>query len=222
MNILMGAVLAGVGIGAVWFVGWRILSRRHRLPCPSWLGWMVEMDNPFTRTNRAAFITGALALEPGMRVLDAGCGPGRLTIPVAERVGPSGLVVAVDIQPAMLERVRERLGGRSDVNVELVAGAVEEAPWLSGSFDRALMVTVLGEIPDQAAAMARIADSLRPGGLLSVTELVFDPHFQSLRRVTDLARAAGLERTTVHGGPMAYTAHFVRPVHVVSVMTDER
>lgn len=201
---LVGALVAG----GAWFVGWRLLSRRHRLPCPAWLGWMVELDNPFTRTNRASFIIDALAVEPGMRVLDAGCGPGRLTLPLAERVGPSGLVVGLDVQPAMLDRVRARVGGRGDLNIRLVAGLIEAAPWSEGGFDRVLLVTVLGEIPDQAAAFRRLAEALRPGGVLSVTELVFDPHFQSLGRVTALADAAGLERRAVHGGRLAYTAHF--------------
>ncbi|MQX37511.1 class I SAM-dependent methyltransferase [Roseospira navarrensis] len=206
---LAGAVLLAAFL--VWFVAWGLLSKRHRLPCPSWLGWMVEMDNPFTRTNRAAFIVEALDLTPGMRVLDAGCGPGRLTIPLAEAVGPHGVVTAVDIQPAMLERVRARLKGRADLTVHLVAGALEEAVPADAAFDRALLVTVLGEIPDQAAALRRVHDSLRPGGVLSITELVFDPHFQRLSRITARAEAAGFRPSTIHGGRLAYTAHFVRP-----------
>lgn len=42
-----------------------------------------------------------------MRVLDAGCGPGRLTIPLARQVGPTGEVVALDVQQGMLKRVRK-------------------------------------------------------------------------------------------------------------------
>lgn len=52
---------------------WRLASRRQSLPCPVWLRWMVELDNPFTKTNRAAEIIRHLNLQPGMTVLDAGC-----------------------------------------------------------------------------------------------------------------------------------------------------
>ncbi|MCA9099098.1 MAG: hypothetical protein KDA36_11950, partial [Planctomycetaceae bacterium] len=60
---------------------WRFASRRQSLPCPVWLRWLVELDNPFTKTNRAAYIVETLAISKGMTILDAGCGPGRLTLP---------------------------------------------------------------------------------------------------------------------------------------------
>lgn len=97
-NLVIGTAIALLVITALW----RLASRRHSLPCPVWLRWMVELDNPFTKTNRAAFIVEQLGLEPGMSVLDAGCGPGWLTIPVAKRIGPSGRMVTMDLQSGML------------------------------------------------------------------------------------------------------------------------
>ena len=87
---------------------WRFASRRHSLPCPVWLRWLVELDNPFTETNRSDVIVQHLDLQPGMKVLDIGCGPGRLTIPVARQVGSQGEVVAIDLQSGM-RRAQERL-----------------------------------------------------------------------------------------------------------------
>ena len=86
---------------------WRFASRRYSLPCPVWLRWLVELDNPFTETHLAGVIIQHLGLQPGMTVLDIGCCPGRLTIPVARQVGPHGDVVAMDIQPGMLRRAQE-------------------------------------------------------------------------------------------------------------------
>ena len=102
---------AALGIGVLLLlvtVGWRLASRRHSLPCPVWLRWFVELDNPFTKTNRAATIIAHPDLLPGMKVLDVGCGPGRVTIPVAEQVGGQGSVTAMDIQAEMLERTRKK------------------------------------------------------------------------------------------------------------------
>ena len=48
-------------------------------------------------------------LQPGMKLLDVGCGPGRLSIPAAERVGPDGRVVALDVQEKMLSRLQDRI-----------------------------------------------------------------------------------------------------------------
>src|SRR5260370_7867626 len=99
-----GYVLLGL-LGAIALVTiiWRVASRCCSVPCPASLSWLVELDNPFTRTNRAAVIVDRLALEPAMAVLDVGCGPGRLTIPIARQVGPQGEVLALDMQAGMLQ-----------------------------------------------------------------------------------------------------------------------
>src|SRR6516165_5387964 len=60
-----------------------IIARRWSVPCQVWLRWLVELDNPFSKTNRAATIIERLHLQPGMAVLDVGCGPGRLAVPIA-------------------------------------------------------------------------------------------------------------------------------------------
>src|SRR5262249_1243723 len=85
-----------------------IISRRWSVPCQVWLRWLVELDNPFSKTNRAATIIERLHLQPGMVVLDVGCGPGRLAVPIAQHVGQQGTVVAMDIQPGMLQRAEEK------------------------------------------------------------------------------------------------------------------
>jgi len=78
------------------------------------------MDNPFTEVNRAAIIVEHLGLEPGVRVLDAGCGPGRLTLPLAAAVGPEGQVLALDIQEEMLSRTRGKVQSAGLNNVQYI------------------------------------------------------------------------------------------------------
>ena len=107
-------------------IGWRLFSNRRSIPCPSWLGWMVEMDNPVLRNNSARAILSHLDLQPGMQVLDFGCGPGRLAIPSAGQVGPTGTVTAFDIQEGMLERVRAKAALEKLDNIVYVRGAAEE------------------------------------------------------------------------------------------------
>lgn len=205
------ALIALAMLSVILSLTWRLFSRRRSLPCPAWLGWMVELDNPFTRTNRAAVIVEHLALLPGMAVVDVGCGPGRLTVPTAQAVGAEGRVVAVDMQEGMLDRARAKVLAAGLANVEFVQAGVGEGGLEVGVFDRALLVTVLGEIPDRETAFREIFASLKPGGILSVTEVIFDPHFQRRSAVTRLATAAGFREKAFHGHRLAYTLHLERP-----------
>lgn len=61
------------------------------------------------------------------------------------------------------------------------------------------------------AALAELFTALRPGGLLAVVEVIFDPHFQSRRRVTGLAFAAGFRERAFFGRRLAYVIHFEKP-----------
>lgn len=211
MKPVSRTLLVATAVFALIWAGWRLSSRRTAIPCPSWLGWLVELDNPFTRTNRAAVIIELLDLKPGMTVLDVGCGPGRLTIPVAERVGPAGQVVAVDMQPEMLRRAETKARQAGLGNVRFLAATAGGGELGSLDADRALLVTVLGEAPDREAVLKEVFAALKPGGVLSVTEVVFDPHFQSQRAVRSLAMAAGFREVAVFGRRHAYTLHLQKP-----------
>lgn len=196
------AIVAGI---------WRLASRRQSLPCPVWLRWLVELDNPFTRTNRASFIIEHLQLEEGMTVLDAGCGPGRLTIPVAEKVGSKGRVVAMDVQEGMLKRTRVKAEDAGLHNIEYLHAGLGSEELGQKLFDIGLMVTVLGEIPDQKKGLLELFDSLKPGGILSITEVIFDPHFQTRSSVVSLALEVGFMETAFFGNKIAYVLHLQKP-----------
>lgn len=202
---LMYTVLILVTLGLLVSMIWRFFSRRHTLPCPSWLGWLVELDNPFTKTNRANVIIEHLNLQPGMKVLDVGCGPGRLTIPTAQKIGPEGEVVAMDIQLGMLERVQSKAQKARLHNIRFLQAGIGEGRLEHNYYDRALLVTVLGEIPEQEKALKEIFDALKPSGILSVTEVIFDPHFQSKKTVLGLARSVGFQEKKFIGNRFAYT-----------------
>jgi len=172
---------------------------------------MVELDNPFTKTNQAAFIIDNLALEDGMTVLDAGCGPGRLTIPLAQHVGNDGRVVAMDMQAGMLDRTKSKAKAADLANIDFLLAGIGEGKLPENTFDRVVLVTVLGEISNRTTAMAEIFHALKPGGLLAVVELIFDPHFQTRQTVTNLAQDAGFREKVFFGNRMAYNIHFEKP-----------
>jgi ubiquinone/menaquinone biosynthesis C-methylase UbiE len=204
LHFVLSAIVLFIMVSLVW----RLISNRKSLPCPSWLGWMVEMDNPFTKTNRASVIIGLLGLEPGMKVLDAGCGPGRLSIPAAQAIGQQGELTALDIQPGMLAQVQEKARAAGLSNIRFVQAGLSEGKLEKDYYDRALLVTVLGEISQQEQALKEIYQALKPGGILSVTEVIFDPHFQSRKSVQQVAAKAGFSEVGFFGKRLAYTMHF--------------
>lgn len=210
-GLMLGALLLVITVLAGWFV-LRHVGRGR--PYPVVLSRLL--DNPLTeRLSGIATLIERAGVTAGMRVLDAGCGPGRLTIPLARRVAPGGQVVALDVQEGMLEQVRRRASEQALSNIRTLRAPLEssaQVPELGGAdFDCALLVTVLGEVPDREAAMRALYSALKPGGLLSVTELIIDPDYQSRRQVRNLGQRAGFEIERSYGTAVAFTQNLRKP-----------
>lgn len=210
MKYLLRAILALVALSIGVSAWWRWAVRRRELPCPAWLAWTLE--SPITETFASSRrILDRLALAPGMRVLDVGAGPGRLAIPAAQQVAPHGEVVALDMQSGMLEQLRARAAARGLTNLRTIQRPIGPGVLQPNTFDRALLVLVLGEIPDREAALREIFTALKPDGILSVTEMLPDPHYQRRATVRRLAEAAGFQLDRSYGNWVAFTLHFVKP-----------
>lgn len=212
MSTYLYYFLALAALLLIVFTAWRLASRRETLPCPTWLGWLVELDNPLFRNNSARAIIQHLDLRPGMKVLDFGCGPGRLAIPVAKEIGPRGEVTALDIQPGMLQRTREKAQAANLGNIRYLQAGAGEGKLAHGEYDRALLVTVLGEIPNRDAALREIFDALKSGGVLSITEVIADPHFQRRSTTRALAGVVGFKEKECFGNRLAFTLNLEKPV----------
>jgi len=152
-------------------------------------------------------------LKTGMSVLDVGCGPGRLTIPFARYVGSTGKVIALDIQEKMLQKLEKRIKDNNLTNIETILGGAGEGK-IQGeySIDCAFLVTVLGEISDKEKALEEIYNVLKPGGVLSITEVLPDPDYQSSKTVMHLADKAGFDIAKKYGNIMSFTMIFTKLV----------
>lgn len=103
-------------------------------------------------------------LRPGMRVLDLGCGPGSITLGLADAVAP-GEVVGVDLQPSQVEQARALSDVRGVRNVRFEVANVYRLPFPDGSFDVAFGNAVLMHLREPARALAEVRRVLRAGGI---------------------------------------------------------
>ena len=185
-------------------------QRRRPMMHPPRLTFLFEnrLVNAFVGPGR---LIRRLELAPGMRVLDAGCGPGRLTIPLAEAVGPEGEVVALDGQREMLGKLQRRLEAQSISNVRPVQAVLGDGVLNEAGFDRVLLAMVFGEVRDRRAAARELYRALKPGGVLSVTEIFGDPDHRRPARIRRDIEAAGFRLVRRFGGFPAFTLNFEKP-----------
>ncbi len=112
----------------------------------------------------------ALQIESGMTVADVGAGIGYFSWRIAKRVGPEGRVLAVEIQPEMLERLGAEMKKRDIRNVRSILGTPVDPNLPAQSVDLALMVDVYHEFQHPEAMVAKIRESLKENGRMVLVE----------------------------------------------------
>jgi ubiquinone/menaquinone biosynthesis C-methylase UbiE len=111
----------------------------------------------------------------------------------------------------MLRRTETRARAAGLTNITFLRLKLGEGTLGNDLFDRAVLVTVLGEIPDRRAALREIYGALKPGGILSITETIFDPHYRRRSAVLELVRAAGFIEKSFTGNLVGFTVNLERP-----------
>ena len=110
-----------------------------------------------------------LKLEPGSTVLDVGCGTGASAIPAAEKVGPRGKVIAVDLAEKMLSQGRARAAGRGLANIDFRRGDMTNLGFPDMHFDAVVCVFAVFFVPDMERLVGELWRMVRPGGQLAIT-----------------------------------------------------
>jgi SAM-dependent methyltransferase len=197
--LMVGVALLGA---ALWW-------RKHPSACPYGQRFWLEPPHPLITRGR---LRDVLAPAAGERVLEIGPGTGYYSLDVAGWIAPNGTLDVLDLQQEMLDHTLRRAAVQGVVNVTAAQGDARRLPYLEGQFDAAFLVAVLGEIPDQDAALRELARVLRPGGRLVVGELFGDPHWVSPGSLRRRADAAGLSFVRRSGSPLGYFARFERPL----------
>jgi len=166
--------------------------QQHRV-CPWWLGHLLAsplrglFENPKEIVGRH--------VGEGMTVLEPGPGMGFFTLPLARLVGPTGRVVAVEVQPRMLAGLKKRLakaGLLERVDARLVSPESMGVSDLAGEVDCALALAVVHEMPSAKNFFVETAGALKKGGRLLLAEPAGHVTLADFDEELNLAGEAGL------------------------------
>jgi ubiquinone/menaquinone biosynthesis C-methylase UbiE len=136
--------------------------------CPWWGGYFI--DNCLRRWFHDPVKIVGPYIQPGMTVMDVGCGMGLFSLAMAKMVGDGGRVIAVDLQQQMLDVLRKRAEKAG------VAGSIrfhkceQNRLGIEDPVDFALAMMMVHEVPDQQRLLSEIHDCLKPEGKLLVAE----------------------------------------------------
>jgi len=139
-------------------------------PAMSYLGadWLERSERDSLEQPEKVLET--LDITPGSTIADIGAGTGYYSLRLAKKVGPQGRVLATDIQPEMLSRLRTNMERAGITNIESILATPTDANLPVGQLDLALMVDVYHELAHPEETMAQVRRALKPNGRLVLIE----------------------------------------------------
>jgi ubiquinone/menaquinone biosynthesis C-methylase UbiE len=171
------------------------------------------IDNPLRRKIQPPEQTPIRhGIQLGMKVLEVGPGNGTYTIATARRLGESGKLTTIDIEPKMIERINKRIQAEGITNIEARLADVYALPFEDGDFDAVYMIAVIGEIPYPERALGEFYRVLAGDGKLIFSELFTDPDYPRASSLIRLVTAAGFKLYRKAGNFFYYTLIFEKDV----------
>ena len=192
------------------FVIMKIVRRFYKFPLPAFATRMI--DNAWRRKfiQKPEKIAERLDLKPGMIILEIGPGKGSYTKAVAEKVLPDGKVYVIDIQQRVIDLLQERIEKEKIKNIIPKVDDVYNLSFLDNSIDRIFAIACIPEIPDPVRALEEFKRVLKPGGIISLSELLPDADYPLRRTEKKWAKEAGLIFLEGFGNFFVYQLNFIK------------
>lgn len=171
------------------------------------------------------------SVQPGQTVLDLGCGAGLDLLIAAEKVGPNGTVIGVDMTDAMLEKATANIQASGMKNIQVRKGYVETLPIESDSIDWVISNCVINLSPEKDKVFAEIARVLKPGGQMILSDIVAENLPWWVRRsgvltaacaggaISEARYLAGLTAAGLHDCSIIARQHY-EPAQMASVVVN--
>ena len=141
------------------------------------MGYGPEFRKMLERRNAASCAAHLLPhLEPGMRLIDLGCGPGTISVGLAAAVAP-GALHGIDMEPSQIEMASAAAKAGGHGKAVFQVGDATDLPFEDASFDVAHCHALLNHAPDTQAVLAEVKRVLKPGGLFAAREVFGDSSF---------------------------------------------
>lgn len=164
---------------------------------------------------RSDLLLPALKIKPGDVVADIGCGSGYYTRRLARAVGTNGMVLAVDIQPEMLDLLTNKLAGEKVFNVKPVLGTITDPRLPRAGVDLILTVDVYHEFDHPYEMVSAMCAALKPGGRIAFVEFRGEDPQVAIKVVHKMTEAQVRKEMTVHPLEWVETVGVLPQQHIV-------
>ena len=199
-----------------FYKGREIAQTMHYLGAP----WLVRESRE--REEDCKTMLKALNIKPGQIVCDMGCGNGFYSLKLAKLVGPTGKVLAVDIQPEMLHLLKERAKAADISNIDLILGSTVDPKLPTAGVDLILCVDVYHEFSNPVEMLAAMRKSLKPGGRLVLAEFRAEDPNVPIKPLHKMSKAQVLKELPPNGFKLVEQFEKLPWQHLMFFEADEK